>query len=137
MDIMYILTFLPCKYYTVNYVFLHSHQHTGILVPAQQRVLPIPSLCILDISPPAHEVFMAHDLGQFSSHGTIHVFNDIEVSWEEDIEVPLVNLYSILALLIVSRSWHLQMVLSPVPSVSGTVSGQLEHSIQAPHLARN
>jgi hypothetical protein len=54
---------------------------------------------------------MAHDLGQFSSHSTIHVFNDIEVSWEEDIKVPLVDLYSELELLVVNGLWHLQMVL--------------------------
>lgn len=77
----------------MNYVYSHSHQHTGILVPAQQRVLPIPSLCILNISPAAHEVFMAHNLCQFSSHGTIHVFDDIEVSGEEDVKIPLVDLH--------------------------------------------
>lgn len=88
------LDIVPCKYCTVNYVYLHSHQHTGILVPAQQRVLPISSLSVFNIGPAAHKVFMAHNLSQFSSDSTIHVFNNIEVSGEEDIEIPLVNLYS-------------------------------------------
>lgn len=35
---------------------------------------------------------MAHDLGQFTSDGTIHVLDDVEVGGEEDIEVTLMNL---------------------------------------------
>jgi hypothetical protein len=35
---------------------------------------------------------MAHDLGQFTGDCAIHVLNDIEVSREEDIKVPLMDL---------------------------------------------
>lgn len=72
--------------------YLHRHQHAGILIPGQQRILPIPRLSILDIRPAVHKVLMAHDLCQLPRHGTIDVLNDVEVGWEEDIEVALLNL---------------------------------------------
>lgn len=76
--------------------YLHRHQHAGILVPGQQRILPVPRLSILDIRPAVHKVFMAHDLCQLARHGTIHVLNNVEVCWEKNIKVALVNLWNAL-----------------------------------------
>lgn len=72
--------------------YLHSHQHAGIFIPAQQRILPIPRLSILDISPAMHKLLMASDLSQLARHSTIHILNDIKVCREEDIKISLVNL---------------------------------------------
>lgn len=78
---------------------------------------------------------MAHDLGQLARHGTVHVFDDIEVCRKEDIKIPLVNLDVIMSES--SNKWervsNSQMALSPVPSVSDTVFEQQEHSDQAQH----
>lgn len=38
------------------------------------------------------KVFMAHDLGQFPRDGAVDVFNNVEISGEEDIKVSLVDL---------------------------------------------
>lgn len=35
---------------------------------------------------------MTRDLGQLSCDGTVHILDDIEVRWKEDIKVSLVNL---------------------------------------------
>jgi hypothetical protein len=35
---------------------------------------------------------VAHDLGQFPGNGPVEVFDHVEVSWEEDIKIALVNL---------------------------------------------
>lgn len=71
---------------------LHRHQHAGILIPGQQRVLPITGLCVLNICPTMHKVLMTQYLGQFSSHSTVDIFNNVEVRWEEDIKIALMNL---------------------------------------------
>lgn len=71
---------------------LHCHQHTGILVPGQQRILPAPCLGIFDVCPPTNKVLVAHDLGQLSGDGTVDVLDDVEVGGEEDIKVALVDL---------------------------------------------
>lgn len=78
-------------------IYLHRHQHAGILVPAQQRILSIPRLGIFNVRPAVHKVLVARDLGQFSSHRAVDIFNDIKVSGEEDIKVSLVDLSDILA----------------------------------------
>lgn len=38
------------------------------------------------------EIFVAHDLRQFPSNGTVDVLDDIEVGWKEDVKVALVDL---------------------------------------------
>lgn len=74
--------------------YLHSHQHASILIPAQQRILPIPRLRVLNISPAVHELLMARNLRQLPGNSTIHILDNIEVCREENIEVALVDLSS-------------------------------------------
>lgn len=47
--------------YSIN--TLYRHQHAGVLVPGQQRVLAASRLSVFDVCPAADKVFMAHDLG--------------------------------------------------------------------------
>lgn len=71
---------------------LHCHEHTGILVPGQQRILPAPRLSVFDVRPSMNKVFMAHDLCQLPGNGTVDIFNDVEIGGKEDIKVALVDL---------------------------------------------
>lgn len=73
-------------------LYLHSHQHASILIPAEQRILSIPRLRILNVSPTVHELLVARDLRQLPGNSTIHILDDIEVRREENIEVALVDL---------------------------------------------
>lgn len=71
---------------------LHCHQHTGIFIPGQQRILPTPRLSVLDVRPSMNKVFMTHDLCQLPGNGTVDIFNNIEIGREEDIKVALMDL---------------------------------------------
>lgn len=77
--------------------YLHRHQHAGVLIPAQQRVLPIPRLGIFNVRPAVHKLLMARHLCQFPCHRAVDIFNDVKVCGEEDIKVSLVDLQGILA----------------------------------------
>lgn len=40
-----------------------------------------------------NKVFMAHDLCQLPSNGTVDIFNDVEIGGKEDVKVALVDLF--------------------------------------------
>jgi hypothetical protein len=71
---------------------LHSNHDGGVLVPAQERILSIPRLCVFNISPSLEKVLVRHDASELSSDGTVNCFVDCKVCGEEDIEEPLVHL---------------------------------------------
>lgn len=77
---------------TAQQMPLHRHHDTSVLVPGQERVLAVPRLRVFDVRPATHEVFVAHDLGQFASDGAVEVLDDVEIRGEEDIEVALLDL---------------------------------------------
>lgn len=73
-------------------IYLHRHQHAGVLVPAQQWILSVPRLGIFDVRPAVHKVLMTGDLGQFARHRAVDIFHDVKVGREEDVKVSLVDL---------------------------------------------
>lgn len=73
-------------------ICLHSDHKAGIFIPVQQRALSRFGLRILDIRPAIHEPLMRHDLCELAGDGAVHVFHDLEVGWEEDVEVALLDL---------------------------------------------
>lgn len=108
-------------------LYLHSHQHASILIPAQQRILSIPRIRIFNVSPAVHELLVARDLRQLPSNSTIHILDDIEVCREEDIEVALVDLQrKKLAMLKIhiERNVHIQKGSTPGPSAVDTESAR-------------
>jgi hypothetical protein len=72
--------------------YLHRDHDAGVLVPAQQRVLSIPRLRLLDVRAPGHENFVRVGACETSGYGSIHGLDDFEVGGEEDVEVALVDL---------------------------------------------
>ena len=56
-------TQVQCPHTAAKSHNLHGDQHAGILVPAQQRILPTPRLRVFDVRPSVNKVFVAHDLG--------------------------------------------------------------------------
>lgn len=108
-------------------LYLHSHQHASILIPAQQRILSIPRLRILNVSPTVHELLVARDLRQLPSNSTIHILDDIEIRREEDIEVALVDLQkkkSVMFKVHIQENIHIQKESTQAPSVAGTESAR-------------
>lgn len=103
-------------------LYLHSHQHASILIPAQQRILSIPRLRILNVSPTVHELLVACDLRQLPGNSTIHILDDIEVRREEDIEVALVDLQKEIShvQIYTEENIHIQKESTPAPSAAGT-----------------
>ena len=71
---------------------LDRHQHTGILVPVQQRILPVSCLSIFNVCPAINKILVAHDLRQLSGDCTVDILDDVKVGREEDIKVSLVDL---------------------------------------------
>lgn len=69
------------------------HHDTGILIPAQQRILAVLRLAILHVCPAAHEVLVRPDAAQLARDGPIDSLHGHKVRWEHDIEVALVNLF--------------------------------------------
>lgn len=75
-----------------RYVSLYSSHYTSILIPGQQGIFPVFSLCLLYESPSPQEIFVQHDTRKFSRNGSVHVLHDGEVGGEEDIKVALMYL---------------------------------------------
>lgn len=73
----------------------HRHQHTGVPIPIQEWVLAIPRLGILDIRPPLDKILVTHDLRQLPRGGPVHILNHVEISREENVEIALVDLFSL------------------------------------------
>lgn len=65
---------------------------TGILIPSQQRVLTTLRLRLFHIRPSLQELLVAQNSGELAGDGLIYLLHDLEVGWEEDVEVALVNL---------------------------------------------
>ena len=66
---------------------------------------------------------MAHDLGQFTGDCAIHVLDDIEVSREENIKVPLMDLSKEISrarnIEVLTDERDLRMEWSPAPFAAG------------------
>ena len=62
--------------YSIN--TLYRHQHAGVLVPGQQRVLAASRLSVFDVCP--------------AGSGPVKVLDDVKVRREENIKVPLMYL---------------------------------------------
>src|SRR5690349_4451560 len=78
--------------HTDSYYGLYSQEHTGILVPTEQRVLAALSLGLLDIRRPAHELLVRQNLRELSGEGLVHGLRYPEVSREHDVKLSLVYL---------------------------------------------
>lgn len=70
-------------------------QHSRrVLIPLQHRILPAQRPRILRIRPPLQKLLLAHDPREFAGDGRVHVFHDVEIAREEDIEVALLDLFN-------------------------------------------
>jgi hypothetical protein len=79
-----------------QHLALHSLQrskNTSILIPPQERILPILRLRLLHIRPPPQKLLMGENTREFAGDGSVHHFHDMEVGGEEDVEVALMYLY--------------------------------------------
>jgi hypothetical protein len=75
---------------------LHSLQrskNTSILIPPQERILPILCLRLFHIRPPPQELLMREDTREFAGNSSVHHFHNVEVGGEEDVEVALMYLF--------------------------------------------
>jgi hypothetical protein len=72
---------------------LQRSKNTSILIPPQERILPILRLRLFHIRPPPQELFMRKNAREFAGDGSVHHFNNVEVGGEEDVEVALVYLF--------------------------------------------
>lgn len=70
----------------------HSRKYTSILIPAQQRVLPVLRLRLLNIRPSPQEVLMRHDARELACYRAVDLLHHREVGGEEDVEIALVDL---------------------------------------------
>ena len=71
---------------------IDRYHDTRILIPAQQWVVSVLGLRLLDVGSAVHEVFVRVRACELSCNACVHFFYDIEVGWEEDVEVALVDL---------------------------------------------
>lgn len=78
-------------------VCLHRDHHTCILVPAQQRIVPVLRARFRNVRPACHKVLVQICSCEAAGDGSIHRFHDFEVGGEEDVEIALVNLLYLLA----------------------------------------
>lgn len=75
-----------------KYVCSNSDHDTGVLVPAQQRVVPILRTCFRKVCTAVHELLMQICSCKAPSYSHVHFLHDFEVGGEEDIKVALVDL---------------------------------------------
>jgi hypothetical protein len=71
---------------------LYSNHDGSVLVPAQERILPIPRLCILNVGPTFEKVLMRHDTSELSGDSAVDCFIHRKVRGEQNIEEALVDL---------------------------------------------
>ena len=83
------MKFLVCD------ALLHRGKNASILIPTQQRILPILRLRLFHIRPSPQELLVRQDTREFAGDGSIHHFHNVEISGEEDIEVALMYLFTI------------------------------------------
>jgi hypothetical protein len=87
-----------CRIEYINHTYrfslrsLYSDHDGGVLIPAQERILSIPRLCVLNIGPSFEKVLMRHDASELSSDGTVDCFVDCKVGGEENVEESLMYL---------------------------------------------
>lgn len=78
--------------FTFPIPILYSRQNTSVLVPRQQRVIPILRFRLLNIGPSPEILLMGEDSCELAGYGSVHEFHDVEVGGKEDIEVALMDL---------------------------------------------
>lgn len=71
----------------------YSRQNLGIFIPCQQRIFTALGLCVPNISPSFHKLLMASNKCKFARNSTVQIFNYVEICWEKDIKVALMDLY--------------------------------------------
>ena len=71
---------------------LYSNHDRSVLIPAQERVLSVPRLCVLNIGPSFEKVLVLHDASKLSSNGAVDCFVYRKICRKEDIEETLVDL---------------------------------------------
>lgn len=72
---------------------LYRSHDARVGIPAQQGVLTIAGLGVVDVGPVAEKIFLAENARQVARQGTVDVFHEGEVGGEEDVEVALLNLW--------------------------------------------
>ena len=84
-------TYFFLHLHPLNYHQSNSNHNTGILIPAQHRILPTPHLRVFHIRPSPEEVLVGHDAGQAAGDGAVDVLHDAEIGGKEDVEVALMD----------------------------------------------
>ena len=66
-------------------------QESSILVQLQHQVFTVLGPCCFNIAPSIEELLVLGRFNKFPCHLNVDVLGNLEVRWEHDIEVPLVN----------------------------------------------
>ena len=85
---------------------LYSNHDRSVLIPAQERVLSVPRLCVFNISPSLEEVLVLHDASELSSDGAVDCFVDRKVCGEENVEETLMDLRADVSHMFVQEVWE-------------------------------
>lgn len=80
------------SFFVIDRNALYSDHDRSVLVPAQERVLSVPRLCVFNISPSLEEVLVLHDASELSSDGAVDCFVHGKVCREENVEETLMDL---------------------------------------------
>lgn len=74
---------------------LHSDHDAGVLVPTYQRVVAVLRARLRDVGPARHEVLVGIRARKLARDGCIHGLHNLKVGGEQNVEVALVDLVSL------------------------------------------
>lgn len=74
-----------------GYLLRRNHD-ARVFVPAQERVLPVLRLRLLDIRPAKHKVPVRVRLCEAPGYAVVQGLYDVKIGGEENVKVPLVDL---------------------------------------------
>jgi hypothetical protein len=76
----------------VTFWYLQSDHDTGVLIPAQERIIPIFRTCLCDIRPASQEILVQVCAREATCYSCVHRFHDFKVGGEENVKIALVDL---------------------------------------------
>lgn len=74
-------------------ICLDGSHDRRIFIPRQQWILAILTLRLFNIRPAHQELLVSQDLCQLPCDSLVDLLHDLEVGWEENIEVALMDLF--------------------------------------------
>jgi hypothetical protein len=76
----------------VTFWYLQSDHDTGVLIPAQKRIIPILRTGLCDIRPAGHEILVQICAREATRYSCVHRLHDFKVGGEENVKIALVDL---------------------------------------------